>query len=63
MFIGNSRGLISYAMGKGNDYEAAMESCFKKMKKNMICLDIDTLQTSCTILEGRHNDYKIKILP
>ena len=32
LFIGNSNGVISYAMGKGEDYENAFETAFKKLR-------------------------------
>ena len=32
LFIGNGNGVISYAMGKGEDYEAAFETAFKKLR-------------------------------
>lgn len=32
LFIGNGNGVISYAMGKGEDYEAAFEIAFKKLR-------------------------------
>jgi ribosomal protein S5 len=32
LFIGNGNGIISYAMGKGEDYEAAFEIAFKKLR-------------------------------
>jgi ribosomal protein S5 len=41
LFIGNGNGVISYAMGKGEDYEAAFENCFKKLRKNLICIPLD----------------------
>jgi len=41
LFIGNSNGIISYAMGKGDDYEYAFETAFKKLRMNMICLNLD----------------------
>jgi ribosomal protein S5 len=32
LFIGNGNGIISYAMGKGEDYETAFEISFKKLR-------------------------------
>jgi ribosomal protein S5 len=32
LFIGNGRGVISYAMGKSDDYEKAFENAFKKLR-------------------------------
>jgi ribosomal protein S5 len=41
LFIGNGNGLISYGMGKGDDYEAAFEMAFKILRKNLVCIPID----------------------
>lgn len=41
LFIGNGNGVISYAMGKSDDYEKAFENAFKKLKANMIILNLD----------------------
>ena len=41
LFIGNGNGIISYAMGKGEDYEAAFEIAFKKLRQNLICIPLD----------------------
>ncbi len=41
LFIGNGNGIISHAMGKGNDYEQAFEACYKKLRKNLICIPLD----------------------
>lgn len=38
LFIGNSNGLISYAMGKALDYQQAYENAFKTLRKNLIIL-------------------------
>jgi ribosomal protein S5 len=32
LFIGNGNGVISYAMGKGDDFEGAFEHAFKKLR-------------------------------
>jgi len=45
LFIGNSNGIISYAMGKGEDYEAAFEIAFKKLRQNLICIPLDSIMT------------------
>lgn len=63
IFCGNSRGLISYGKGKGEDYESAFDQAFKKMRQNLVCLPWSLEYTSPSILEGRHNDFRIKILP
>ena len=62
-FIGNGNGLISFGKGKGDDYESAFDNAFKKMRFNMVCLSIDRDMTFPKILQGRHNDFKIKIWP
>lgn len=41
LFIGNGNGIISYAMGKGDDFEQAFENCYKKLRKNLICIPLD----------------------
>jgi ribosomal protein S5 len=43
LFIGNGNGVLSYAMGKGDDYEAAFETAYKKLKQNLDC----TLSFDC----------------
>ncbi len=63
LFIGNSNGVISYAMGKGEDYEAAFETAFKKLRANLICIPLDQLMTVPQVLKARHNDFRITIYP
>ena len=63
IFIGNGNGLVSYGKGKASEYEQAFENAFKKARQNMCCLDIEEVFTSPKLLEGRHNDFKIKIFP
>jgi len=45
------------------EYEQAFENAFKDARKNMLMLDIEEIFTSPRLLEGRHNDFKIKIFP
>ena len=63
IFIGNGKGLISYGKGKGEDYESAFDQAFKKMRQNLVCISWDLEHTVPSILEGRHNDFHIKIIP
>ena len=63
LFIGNGNGIISYAMGKGDDYEVAFEGAYKKLRRNLICIPMSQINTSPVVLTARHNDYKIKIFP
>ncbi len=63
LFIGNGNGIISYAMGKGVDYELAFESCYKKLRKNLTCIPLDQRFTVPSVLKARHNDYQITIYP
>jgi len=63
IFIGNGNGLVSYGKGKAAEYEQAFDNAFKKARQNMICLDLEEVFTTPRMLEGRHNDFKIKILP
>ena len=46
-----------------NEFKEIFENAFKDARKAMILLDIEDVHTSPRILEGRHNDFKIKILP
>ena len=41
LFIGNGNGIISYAKGKGVDYEGAFETAFKKLRQNLICINLN----------------------
>ena len=59
LFIGNGNGIISYAMGKGEDYESAFEISFKKLRQNLVCIPMDQLLTVPQVLKARHNDYRI----
>jgi ribosomal protein S5 len=63
IFVGNGNGLVSYGKGKADEYEQAFDNAFKKARQNLVCLDIDEIFTSPRLLEGRHNDFKIKIFP
>ena len=63
LYIGNGRGLISYGMGKGEDYEMAFDAAFKKLRQNLVCLDWDDNFTSPIMMKGRHNDFYITIWP
>lgn len=63
IFIGNGKGLVSYGKGKAEEYEQAFENAFKKARQNMMCIDVEDVFTSPKILEGRHNDFRIKIFP
>lgn len=63
LFIGNGNGIISHAMGKGDDYENAFEKAYKKLRKNLICIPVDWINTCPEVLQARHNDYRIKIFP
>jgi ribosomal protein S5 len=63
IFIGNGNGMISYGMGKADEYEAAFENAFKIARQNLICINIDETFTSPRVLQGRHNDFAIKIFP
>jgi small subunit ribosomal protein S5 len=63
LFIGNGSGLISYGKGKGEDYEQAFDNAFKLMRQNLVCLSLDNRLSCLKHMEGRHNDFKIKIYP
>lgn len=61
LYMGNKDGLISYGMGKGYTYQDAYESSFKELKKNMIQIQVDPLNTCPGRLMSRYHDYHIKI--
>ena len=63
IFVGNGNGLISYGKGKGEDYESAFNNAFKKMRQNLVCLSLDIRHSSQRRMEGRHNDFRIWLLP
>jgi ribosomal protein S5 len=63
LWIGNCDGVLSYGKGKGLEYEGAFEQAFKRLRQNLICIPLDRVETSVTRMEGRHNDFKIKIWP
>ena len=41
LFIGNGNGIISYGKGKGHDYEGAFDNAFKKLRANLICIELN----------------------
>jgi ribosomal protein S5 len=61
IYLGNKDGLISYGMGRGYTYQDAYVNCFRELKKNMIQIQIDALNTCPGRLIGRYHDYAIKI--
>jgi ribosomal protein S5 len=63
IFIGNGNGLVTYGKGKADEYEQAFDNAFKDARRNMLCLDIDDVMTMPRMLEGRHNDFRIKLFP
>lgn len=63
VFIGNGNGVISYAKGKGVDYQSAFQNAYIKLKKNMIVVDLDPLLTNGSPLYARHNDFRLWIYP
>lgn len=63
MFIGNGCGIIGYGKGKGEDYEQAFAQAFANMRTNLVCLKHDIEFSQPTFLQGRHNDFRIKIWP
>lgn len=63
IFLGNGNGVVSYGKGKATEYEQAFDNAFKFAKKIMLCLDIEEIFTSPRPLAGRHNDFRIRILP
>lgn len=63
IFVGNGNGLVSYGKGKAEEYEQAFDNAFKKARQNLVCLDIEEVYTSPRLLQGRHNDFQIKIFP
>ena len=63
IWAGNKKGVISFGKGKGIDYEHAFDNAFKSLRENMVCINWDIDHTSPGYLEGRHNDFLIKIIP
>lgn len=63
IFIGNGNGLISFGKGKSEDYEGAFEQAFKKLRQNLVCLNLEQSWTTPINLQGAHNDVRIKIFP
>ena len=63
IFCGNGNGLIAFGKGKAEDYENAFDHAFKKMRTNLVCLSLDNKTSSPKIMDGRHNDFRIKIWP
>ena len=61
IYMGNKDGLISYGMGKGYTYQDAYESAFKELKKNIIQIQVDPLNTCPGRLMAKYHDYSIKI--
>ena len=63
IYIGNGNGLISYAKGKGEDYEEAYMQAFRRLKENMIAIEYDQLFTCPQVLFHRHNDFRLWLYP
>lgn len=63
VFIGNGDGVISYGKGKGVDYQAAFQSAYMELKKNMICIDLDPMITLGAPIQSRFHDYRLWLYP
>lgn len=63
LFAGNYDGVISYGKGRGVDYEAAFEDAVRSLKKNMIAIDLDHLNTLPRAIRGRYHDFKLEVRP
>jgi hypothetical protein len=63
VFIGNSNGVISYAKGKGVDYQGAFQNAYVELKKNLIVIDYDQLMSFTAPLSARFNDFRLWIYP
>jgi ribosomal protein S5 len=63
LFIGNSDGVISFGKGKAVDYENAFEQAFKRLRQNLVCVPLDANMSVSRRLEGRHNDFHLKVWP
>jgi ribosomal protein S5 len=61
IYMGNKDGLISYGMGKGYTYQDSYNQAFKELKKNLIQIQVDPLNTCPSALISRYHDYHIKI--
>jgi len=57
IFVGNGKGVIGYALGKGLDHEHAMENAFKQLKENMVAINLDVMNTLPNHLYAKHYDF------
>jgi ribosomal protein S5 len=61
IYIGNKRGLISYAVGRGPLYEDAWLNAYKELRKNLIAIEVDPAFSCPRDILVRFNDYRLKI--
>jgi ribosomal protein S5 len=61
VYIGNKRGLISYAVGRGPLYEDAWLKAYKELRKNLIAIEVDPAFSCPRDLMVRFNDFRLKI--
>ena len=63
IYIGNKNGMISFGIGKGEDYETAIVNCLKKCKRNMVLIALDQKHTCPRPIGSRFNDFRLMIMP
>ena len=63
LFAANYDGVLSYGKGRGIDYEDAFEDAIRKLKENMIAIDLDHLNSLPRPIRGRYNDFKLELRP
>ena len=61
--MGNAKGLVSYARGKGSDYEIAMENGMKNLKENVLPINVDAFQALVAPMTVSTNGFIIKVWP
>jgi small subunit ribosomal protein S5 len=63
LYMGNGDGILSYGMGKGNDYREAFDKAVTNCKKNLIAIPLNHLVDCPGRLHGRYNDITVDIWP
>jgi ribosomal protein S5 len=61
IYIGNKRGLISYAVGRGPLYEDAWLKAYKELRKNLIAIEVDPVFSLPRDIMVRFNDFRLKL--
>jgi ribosomal protein S5 len=61
LYMGNTDGVISYGKGKGSNYKLAYDNAVEELKKNIICINLDSYKTTTGYLVGHFNDTTVQI--